>query len=241
MNFNAPHRRRGRWAGVQAVRVSFPASQRGGGGDKKPSDVTAPRSLSLGARPVAARGIGFLSHLFGLISAPSLQAEVNFMPGQRGWWRGVRGKGGLDCKLARVNGSPAEERHRGSTGSQVRGRRKDTDEPPFPVRPSGVIWGGGSQNFYTRNVSKHVFIPACFYSACAQRLSTYKRTLLGPKKKNPHLQREAAAASVWNLLALPQVLPLSWFHLKDTGVWSWTERFGSEIIPIFKCTANEQI
>lgn len=31
---------------------------------------------------MGARGIGFLSHLFGLISAPCLQAKVNFMPGQ---------------------------------------------------------------------------------------------------------------------------------------------------------------
>lgn len=155
MNFNAPHRRHtgrkvGRRSGSPHVFPCF-AARRGWGGDKKPSDVTAPRSFSLGARPMAARGIGFLSHLFGLISAPSLQAEVNFMPGHWGGSERCCGQPSpssletgqqqqnLDRQLARVNASLAEERHRGSTRSQDRGRRKDTDEPPFPVRPSGVI------------------------------------------------------------------------------------------------------
>lgn len=154
----------GRWAGVQTLRVSFPASQRGGGGvegvDKKPSDVTAPRSLSLGARPVAARGIGFLIAPVWTYLGTEPAGRGQFHAWARGDEGGRRGKKisavagnpvcpssletgqqrqNMERKLSRVNGSLAEERHRGSTGSQDRGRRKNTDEPPFPVRPSGVI------------------------------------------------------------------------------------------------------
>lgn len=149
MNFNAPHRRRagrkvGRRSGRPRVFACFTAR---GGGVIKSRLTSRPQGRCLSALgPWLPGEIGFLSHLFGLISAPSLQAEVNFMPGQKGGW-GERGSSletgqqqqNLDRKLARVNGSLAEERHRGSTGSQDRSRRKGTEEPPFPVRPSGVI------------------------------------------------------------------------------------------------------
>lgn len=141
--------RAGRWAGVQAVCVSLPASQRGGGGGGviKRRLTSRPQGRSLSAlgpsgfyhtcldlslhRACRPRSISCLGKGDGGgrccgQPSPSLQET-----GQQ--------QQNLDRKLARVNGSLAEERHRGSSGSQDRGRRKDTDEPPFPVRPSGVI------------------------------------------------------------------------------------------------------
>lgn len=198
MNFNTPHRQYGRAGGQascdQTFRMSFPTCSKGM--IKTCLTSLAPRLLSHHSA-LAAQGIGFLSHLFGLISPPSLQAKVNFMAGQEvfmllggnrccgqpsrssletGQWQQ-----NMNHKLSKVNGPPPEEPHsidatQFFTAPSWYRLRQHTNELPSPVGSVIVqtAENGHSDSFTPKcQFSHHV---RCFYSARAQFLKTKKCT-----------------------------------------------------------------
>lgn len=114
-----PHRQYGQAGGPGERRsgslcMSFPGAR--SQGIIKPLWRHGPKVALSPLPSMGARGIGFLSRLFGLISAPCLQAKVNFMPGQGVFM--LQGDGRREGGIA-VVGNPAAPLWRWVNSSKI--------------------------------------------------------------------------------------------------------------------------